>query len=154
MSGLLDTYSYCLLPNHFHFLVKIKNEDVINNHDNYESLLEKNKCVINENMRIFFMTYSKTINKQQNRSGSLFKKYFQRKLVSTDNYLTRTILYIHLNPIHHFLTNDYENYKWSSYRKIIGNNKEICSKDVLDMFGGLENYIQIHKTENLRLLEI
>jgi putative transposase len=150
MSGLMDVYAYCLLPNHFHFLFKTKEEEIIKNSAEYAGMIEKDKCVISENMRILFMTYGKTINKQQNRSGSLFKKYFQRKFVTNDNYLVRTILYIYFNPVHHFINNDFENYKWSSYNKILGHNKEICAKEVLEIFGGLDSYIQIHQTEKHR----
>ena len=56
LSSVVETYAYCLIPNHFHLLIKTK--------DDYEN--------ISEQFRRFFITYSQKINEQENRSGSLF----------------------------------------------------------------------------------
>ncbi|RPI15859.1 MAG: hypothetical protein EHM58_13230 [Ignavibacteriae bacterium] len=147
----LDLYSYCLLPNHFHLLIKTKSEETIlkNGKINLKNVsFDEYGEIIGEIFRRFFMSYSKAINRQENRSGSLFKKLYQRKPINSDNYLIRTILYIHLNPVHHKLTEDFETYRWSSYNKMLNQVKSKLRKnEVLDMFYGIENYIKLHKEE-------
>ena len=61
----LEVFAYVLIPNHFHFLIRIKQIE-----DFDELALQ---------FRKFFISYSKSINKQQNRSGSLFKKISKEK---------------------------------------------------------------------------
>lgn len=99
------------------------------------------------------MSYSKAINKQENRSGSLLKKLYQRRAITKDSYLIRTILYIHLNPVHHEITKNFEEYRWSSYNKIFNKLKSKLRKtEVLELFGDIENYIKIHREEKELML--
>ena len=82
LSPVLDTFCYCLMPNHFHFLIRIKNKNEIEN--NLEqafpeiAVLEK---LISKRFSNFFSSYSQAFNKQQGRMGSLFMKNFKRKKV-------------------------------------------------------------------------
>jgi REP-associated tyrosine transposase len=144
----LEVYAYCLLPNHFHLLVKIKNEDKIKKLPGFEDLESLYTTVNNPISKSFsnlFNAYAKAINKQQNRSGSLFQKNFKRKLVDKESYLTRIIYYIHLNPTIHKLTNDFENYYHSSYRSLISDKKtKLNRNEIIDLFDGKENFISFH----------
>ena len=133
MSGCVDTYAYCLLPNHFHFLIRIK--DDINN--------EKK---VSEQFRKLFITYSQAINKQEKRTGSLFTKRFKRKLVKDTGSLPHLVFYIHHNPVHHKIGISLENYRWSSYSKILEPKKSILLKnEVLEWFDGVEGYVEYHR---------
>lgn len=79
----LDTFAYCLIPNHFHFMIRIKKraqKESWNTHD-----------VITEQFRRFFISYSQPINKQESRRGSLFQKRFKRKLIDDSKYYTQLI---------------------------------------------------------------
>jgi putative transposase len=130
LSPFLQTYAYCLLPNHFHFLIRTpdKAEDA------------------SEQFRKFFLKYALTINLQTGRSGSLFLKPFKRKVITTDNYLRRIIFYIHYNPVHHKISEGFEDYKWSSYKRILDSKKtNLRKQEVLELFNGKEGYIQFHK---------
>lgn len=127
-----DFLSYCLMPNHFHFLVRAKDNG---NHDHQ--------------LRRFFISYSMALNKYRNRMGSLFMKPYKKKHVESDDYLTRLIFYIHLNPVHHVFTKSFESYKWSSYQSIIGKEKNILDLNVdqvIDWFGGLDGFESGHRT--------
>lgn len=75
LSEFLDTYAYCLLPNHFHFLVRVKEwrTDSIAQSDGIGEV----SAQISEQFRRFFIGYSQAINKQERRSGSLFQKRVQ-----------------------------------------------------------------------------
>ncbi len=139
LSSLIKTYAYCLLPNHFHLLIKVEDKDTIYQKDDIFDLSE----IISEQFRKFFISYSMSINKQEGRSGSLFIKNFKRKHVNRN--LERLVFYIHYNPVHHQLTNRFDNYRWSSYTKIlnnISNRKEY--KELLDWFGGKKEFEKYH----------
>jgi putative transposase len=143
-SVVADTYSYCLLSNHFHLLVRIKDKEIPSLKE-MESL-NKEKTNASEQLRRFFISYSMSINKQEDRKGSLFIKNFKRKAIIKDNYLVNLIFYIHHNPVHHKLTTKIENYKWSSYLSILSDKPSKLVKDyVLAYFGGKERYKEFHE---------
>lgn len=138
LSNHIETYVYSLIPNHFHLLIKTKN----------------NSEMVSELFRRLFITYSQKINAQENRSGSLFLKPFKRKLISDNNNLQRVIFYIHHNPIHHGLSKNLEDYRWSSYRTILNDSDtRLKRKEVIKLFGCKENFIQFHK-DMLKLEEM
>jgi len=57
-----------------------------------------------------FNAYTKAINKNYNRSGSLFEKNFKRILIDDDSYLVQLVCYIHRNPQKHGITKDFRTY--------------------------------------------
>ena len=155
----LSIYSYCLLPNHFHFLVSVKSENQIlkasekvKGIDKIKKYALKNNydmvaVIVSEQFRRFFIAYSKAINNQTGRHGSLFTKKFRRKKVNTLNYLQRLVFYIHTNPVHHELTEDYINYKWNTYKNILSSQESKLMKNkVIEWFGDKENYVYMHKS--------
>lgn len=145
LADYLDSYAFCLLPNHFHFLSKVKPEKQI--------LLINEKVVdinifLEEQFGRFFITYSQAINKAQNRTGSLFQKRFKRIKVKTDEYFYRLVHYIHHNPVHHKLCDDIEDWNYSSFKLIQSNKPTLLRrKDLLNWFGGLKQFIEFHKKE-------
>jgi putative transposase len=149
LSIFIDTYSYCLLPNHFHLLVKVKDKsDIIKDfkrtYRHYNPNLAFNISeILSEQFRKFFISYSMAINEQEKRSGSLFLKNFKRKQVQTN--LERLIFYIHYNPVHHNICDNFEKYEWSSYKKILNDTENNVNKEIFSWFGGIENFINYHK---------
>lgn len=95
--------SYCLMPNHFHFLVYTKM--------NYDEIQFKN------NFRILLSSYTRGINKERNRTGSLFQQNTKFKLIDPLDDFDPNICfnYIHLNPLRAFLVNDLALWPHSSY---------------------------------------
>ena len=66
--------------------------------------------------------------------------------IADNNYFMQAVYYIHSNPIHHKLTADFKNYKWSSYNLILEKRDSVLKKaELLSIFGGVENYIDVHK---------
>ncbi len=151
LSPLLDTYAYCLLGNHFHLLIRV--HDVINEQKvkNITSITEKTTHeIISEQFRSFFLSYAKAFNKQHNRIGTLFQTPFKRALIDTDEYFTQLIYYIHANPQLHGLTNDFKEWKWSSYgRMLIDNPTKLKKEAVLNWFGNKERYKQYHTINSI-----
>ncbi|TAH21217.1 MAG: hypothetical protein EAZ08_04255 [Cytophagales bacterium] len=148
-SDYAEMYAYCLLPNHFHFLVRIK-EDFWNKNEKCLTF-QKKYAEQNENdflvkqMQNFFISYAMGVNKQQNRKGNLLLHPFKRVLVDSDAYFSRLIYYIHRNPVHHRLAQHYKNYVWSSYQRILNDKPtKLEKKAVLEWFGGKETYQQFH----------
>lgn len=126
----LETFAYCLLPNHFHLLIRVKND-----------IPE----IMSERFRKFFISYSMSINIQQKRKGNLFQRGFKRKSIDDERYFYSAVYYIHANPVHHNLVRDLRNYKFSSYNILIGNDDTRLSRDiVIGWFGGRSNFINFH----------
>ncbi|MFC2124406.1 transposase [Bacteroidota bacterium] len=135
LSAFIDLYSYCLLPNHFHLLC-------------YTKSIEINGESISQAFRRLFISYSMAINKQEERMGSLFMKPFKRKKIDDDDYLATVMSYIHLNPLKHELSTSFSDYKWSSYNDILWGNKILKCKEVIQLFGSRDEYINHHKIQS------
>ena len=141
------TYSYCLMPNHFHFLIKTKNANELSAAFPKPKVIEK---VLSKQFSNLFSSYTQAFNKQQHRMGSLFIKNFKRKKVEDKDYLLRLTCYIHKNPVHHGFCNSPIKWPYSSFKPIL--KKQFTfpeQREVLDWFGGLENFknLHAHKTD-------
>jgi REP element-mobilizing transposase RayT len=153
LTPYVDTYALCLLPNHFHLLVQVK--DVPHSLDvpHFKNVSHQGngKPIIDDHpastaFKRLFTSYSKAINKQRNRHGSLFEKPFRRKLVTDTRYLANLVFYIHANPQLHGIINDFRQYPWSSYERILKNSPTRLQKDaVLQWFSSKENYVSYHE---------
>jgi len=131
LANFIDVYAFCLLPNHFHFLIRINEED---------------PNLVSKQFRRLFVSYAMAVNTQEKRKGNLFIKNFKRRWITDERYLLSVIRYIHLNPVHHKLTKDYRNYKYSSYKSLLSNKPTIIKrKDVLDWFGNRERFEEFHE---------
>ncbi len=138
---IADTFAWCLMPNHFHFLVRIK--DI-----NSTVKSTKNTKLPHQYFSNLFNAYAKAINKKYSRTGSLFQSKFRRKKITGENYLRNLVQYIHLNPQHHEFVNDFRNYTFSSYQSIVSNKlSKIKRTEVIELFGDLENFQYVSQKE-------
>ena len=142
---IAETYAYCLMKNHFHFLVRIretiKTSEVSKTSEVY--------TYISKQFSNMFNAYAKAINKKYNRTGSLFQTRFGRKGVSSEAYLYNLIHYIHFNPQYHKFVKDFRDYPYSSYHAFLTNKKtNIARKAVIDLFGDVNEFIDFHDREN------
>ena len=145
---IADIYSYCLLPNHFHLIIKIKENNLLP--EEYKD----EKKNLSQSFSNFFNAYSKAINKKQNRQGSLFQKGFKKIKITKSDYLKNLIIYVNTNSSHHEIE-DYKKYKHSSYKALISNDKtSIMRKEVIELFDSIENlkYILEFKKMNLDII--
>ncbi len=144
INPVADTYAWCLLKNHFHFLVRIKSEKQIVEHYaiDFERALKKPS----QQFSNFFNSYVQAINKAENRHGSLLEKPFKRKYIKDETYLKNLIIYIHKNPIQHGFVKNVLDYKWNSYISLISDKKTLIERQyVIDYFETKENFIKTHK---------
>mgnify|MGYP001581916182 CR=1 FL=1 len=139
-----DTFAYCLMKNHFHLLVRIRDEEEIERLVKFQKLDKSLKPL--QQFKNFFISYAKAINKAYNRTGSLFQRPFKQIEITSDTYFARLIHYIHFNPQKHRFTNDYTTYRHSSYQLVISDKPTALNrKAVLNWFGGKEEFIQFHR---------
>ncbi|MDX5437746.1 MAG: transposase [Pontibacter sp.] len=144
ISPYVYTYAYCLLPNHIHFLIKIKPEEYFTVH------VPDSNDLININLQRqfshLFNAYTKAINKRYNRTGSLFQERFRRKEVISEVYFTRLVYYIHFNPQHHSLIEDFSDWPYSSYHSLLSKGRTLLQREnVLKWFGGRDWYRKFHE---------
>jgi REP element-mobilizing transposase RayT len=135
-----DTFAYCLMKNHFHLLVRIK---------------ENQTCQVSENLAglpasrqfsNFFNSYAKAINLSYQRTGSLFEKPFGRIEIDSECYFARLIHYIHFNPQKHGFIDDFRNYPFSSYQAILSTKPtHLCREEVLSWFQGRAEFVGLHE---------
>ena len=144
---IADLYCYCLMKNHFHFLVRIKEYDEIVESELTYSTVEKPKKIDpSRQFSHFFNAYTLAINKRFNRSGSLLEKPFERKLIKDENYFKNLIVDIHNSPKNKGIVNEVESYRWSSYARLISNSPTKLQREkVLNYFDGVENFIFCHQ---------
>jgi putative transposase len=145
INKIADTYSYCLMPNHFHFVIKIKPiNDIIELPD-----YNKNYAIEYFNSKKFsnlFSSYTQSFNKQQNRSGNLFISNFERRIVNNEKYLRNLIQYVHMNPVKHGFVKDPADWKYSSYWSLLSDAKTLLKREtVKELFGSREDFIKMHK---------
>ncbi|MGC8788129.1 MAG: transposase, partial [Anaerolineae bacterium] len=93
---IVDTFAYCLLPNHFHFLVRVKEISELPGR-----LPKPSQCFSN-----LFNAYTRAFNKSYKRTGTLFQRPFGRMIVASDTYFVCLVAYIHHNPQRHGLVSD------------------------------------------------
>ncbi len=130
-----DTFAWCLMPNHFHFLVRIKSENEM-----------PAGATPAQSFSNLFNAYAKAINKAQNRTGSVFERQYHRIAVTTDEYLQRLVLYIHYNPQKHHHANNYSSWKWSSFNVLASNSAtKLDRSSVMDWFGDVRSFMLFHE---------
>jgi putative transposase len=134
----VDVLAYCLLPNHFHFLVYFPE------HPDRVSP----PCQGVEALRHLFNAYAQWFNKKTSRTGGLFCRPFRRKKITDEAYLRQVIYYIHRNPLHHKLTDKPTDWLFSSYQTLIGTQPTLLLRDqVLEWFDNRKNFINYHATQ-------
>jgi len=110
---LVEIIAYCLMPTHFHLILKQK---INNGISNYMSIVENS-----------FTKYFNILNK---RKGTLWEDNFNRILIKSDEQLLHLTRYIHLNPVSSGLVAMPEYWDFSSYKEYLTrkNNKSgICN---------------------------
>lgn len=167
----LEVYAYCLIPNHFHFLIEVRVFD-----EQFRAQLSKEKTktakgfmgneisvnsFLEDQFRRLFSSYALYFNHRYKRHGALFQKRLKRIAVKNDVKQLLLICYIHHNPIHHGIVRNYEDWKYSSYNAFLSEKPTNISKNrVLNWFGsgdgkiGKTHFWQHHQDFKLPSSEI
>lgn len=126
----IDLLSFCLMPDHLHFLIK-----------------EIKKDGISTFMRNLQNSYAKYFNLRTERHGALFQSMFKAVRIETEEQLLHVCRYIHINPYVSFLVKNIEkleDYPWSSFPDYLGkrNLKFVESKFILNHYSSTANFIK------------
>ena len=150
-----NLFSYCLLPNHFHFFLATKEAPVVEEQMHrllYRKRLEKNShaAFLLQQFSNFFNAYTKAFNKQQHRKGKLFIEPFNRRNIVGEAAFIRVVHYIHANPVHHGFRQTVDEWPYSSYNKLLDHNKWLQWEQVISWFGSMEKFITYHQQPVMR----
>jgi putative transposase len=138
----VETFAYCLLKNHFHLLIRVKEPD-----ETCE-VLETSQVPrrVSYQFSNLFNAYAKAFNKAYGRTGSLFQERFRRKVITSESHLYQTIRYIHVNPQRHGFIRDFREYPFSSYVVLVSDRETFLGRgSVLQWFGDREAFKAFHQ---------
>ena len=133
-----DILCYCLMPNHFHFLVSTKTES---ESPTWSGALADNTASIHplsKAIGILLSSYTRAIQKQEERTGSLFQRHTKEKCLTNHNITATTetanhpficFNYIHQNPMTAGFVEKIEDWEFSSFKDYIGHrNGSLCNQ--------------------------
>ena len=145
ISPIAETYAWALMKNHFHLLVRIKEQVEISNPQGSPNLEGLKPIKPYQSFSNLFNAYTKAFNKRNKRTGSLFEHPFKRKLVDDIGYFKTLVLYIHNNPVHHRVTTHAMDYPWSSYLSYLSIRPNNLSRNaVMGWFDNEANFVTEH----------
>jgi putative transposase len=154
-----DILAWCLMPNHFHFLVYANRNSV---------QLLKDRGIprqrFSEQVKQLLSSYTKAINKQLGFTGSLFQQNTRALCVNEDHnrsYAVTNFHYLHQNPMKSGLVKRMEDWEYSSFRDYIGLRKgtlcnqqlacELLDLDLSRLFQ--ESYMVINDEELRKMID-
>ena len=171
ITPIAETYAYCLMPNHFHLVVRIRKreqlEEIIRT-KNHSAATHFSKVsfdfgkvpvvdsdrISDDNIEKFlskqfsnlFSSYTLSFNRMYKRMGSLFIKNFKREAISDKEYFLNAIVYVHRNPIHHGFCTRYTDWSYTSYCEITSLKSEMVEVDkLLKVFENKESFVEVHR---------
>ena len=150
---ITSIFAYCLMPNHFHLLLQIKEESKLNSIFKTEKI-DDISGLISHRFGNLQNSYAKAFNKKYHRKGSLFNQSINRNTITSEEYLIQDLTYIHLNPVNHNFCLNPEDWKFSSFHSYIRNTSKLVSapdeliniEDGLEWFDGLDNFLYYHRS--------
>jgi REP element-mobilizing transposase RayT len=152
INPVADTYAYCLMPNHFHFLIRVKEAMELEATFGKFKTFQKLELKVSKQFSNLFSCYTQSYNKVYSRKGSLFMPNFKKKEITSDDYLTSVIHYIHNNPIHHGFTSTINEWPYTSYHAmLLTKNTALKREEVLSWFGGTKRFTEFHSIAHERI---
>lgn len=113
-----ELLAWCLMPNHFHFLIRATEKSV-----EEKPVGSLKLTVLSNGIRMLQTSYTAAFNKRYAHTGSLFRQKSKFKHIDTDisgSYLNTCFHYIHQNPLKAGCVNRMEDWKFSSFNEYCG----------------------------------
>ncbi len=127
LGPITHVYTYALLPNHYHFLLKPIDQR------------------FSRQFGSFITSYTNKVNFREGRQGNLFLRYFKRVQVTEEDYLKRLVFYIHFNPQKHNIIQNFRDYYYSSYNAFMNDKPtNIRRNEVFEWFNSKNEFIGFH----------
>lgn len=121
---LVDILGYCLMPNHFHLLIKqLVGEGISTFVGNFSN------------------SYTRYFNTKHDRIGHLFQGVFKAVKIEDDEQLIHVLRYIHINPVVSSIIReiDIDSYPYSSFPEYLGKKEGFCNKElVMEYFSSID----------------
>ena len=111
--------SYCLMGTHYHLVVQTPRPN------------------LSSGMQLLNGRYAQNFNRRHGRRGHLFDSRFYSILIKTDTHLLAALRYVARNPVTAGLCQAPADWRWSSYRAVVGLDPALRLLDVegvLDLF--------------------
>ena len=170
---IAETFAWCLMKNHFHTLVRIKEEheigylNSVNAKEDDKALKWKTYFPAKPNKNLvkkpnpqkmfqhLFNAYVRWFNLKTGRINTLLSREFERKLVDNQQYYKNLIVYINNNPVHHGFVEHPMEYSRSSCNSIISTKPTNLKRDeIIGYFNDLGNYKYMHtKLQDYNIIE-
>ncbi len=115
-SDQVDLLAFCLMPNHFHFLISTR--------DSFD------QAKFSGNLRVLLSSYTRAIQKQEGFTGSLFQQNTKAKELTTNEYARACFHYIHQNPIRARLVDRIEDWPYHSFKDYWKGVPGICNTEL------------------------
>lgn len=121
---LVEILAFCLMPDHFHMLLK-----------------EKKPGAASRFVSLVCNSYTKYYNNRNKRSGFLFAGTFKSKKIESGEQLAKVARHIHLDPYIKNIVMDPKKFPFSSLPEYLGKQDGFCEKSlILGSLQGRENY--------------
>jgi len=136
---VVNIVAYCLMPTHYHILVRVK----LQTSEVFKT--SEVSLQVSRAMQKFLISYTKAINKRFERVGSLFQGQFQAKPIQTYPHLLNLCVYIHANPVKDGLVALPEDWIYSNYLEWLGerNGKLVDQEFIQEHFGSPVEYQEL-----------
>jgi putative transposase len=125
-----DILAWCLMPNHFHFLIHANLQSVKIIEDGSFKRQQSSQSI-----KQLLSSYTKAINKRNNWTGSLFQQKTKAVCVSDANqdYTNIAFHYIHQNPMRSQLVERMEDWEFSSFQDYLKmRNGALCNEKLAE----------------------
>ena len=118
--SFIKLYSFSLMPNHFHFLLKDESDTELSN--------------IPDFMRKVQNSYAKYFNMKYQKKWQVFEWRYKANYIDTDEYMYNILVYINCNPLKHWIVKDINEWSYTSYHYlmswIISDSTPVLNKDI------------------------
>ncbi len=111
LRGKVEIIAYCLMPTHYHILVRVIGQQT-------SEVLKTSEVSLA--MQKFLISYTKAINKRFDRVGALFQGQFHGEPITNYKHLLILCAYIHANPVKDGLAASPEMWDFSNYLEWMG----------------------------------
>lgn len=129
----IEMLAYCLMPNHFHFLIRVVE---IVQPEGLDSMNSRAESPSQTFLHRLFTSYGKYYDcKYEHHSGRVFQGAYRAKHVGDDAYYLQLCGYIHDNPVRKKLADKPEEWPYSSYLALTGIRDDGISCDAPELRG-------------------
>ena len=129
-----DILSWCLMPNHFHFLIYANEQSILEKKVGGNSLQQ-----LTNGFKIMLSSYANAQNKKEAVSGNLFQQKTKANLVDKEHYPLTVFHYLHQNAYKAGLVTKIEQWPYSSFPDYAGfRNGTLINKELAIELLGLE----------------